>query len=122
MVVTVDVQFVFDEPVLLEVDSVRRESIERAAMGLDGVMSIDLGGRGRKVRQKGKLRARSRQELNDKIEAISNLADGNTHTLVDSQGQSFENLRVDSVKMKNEQASGSGVIVDYETVYTQLVA
>ncbi len=88
--------------------------------GLDGVMTIDLGGRGRKIRQRGKLRTRSRTELNSKAETISAFIDGDTHTLVTAQGQRYENLRIDSVSVKNEQISGSGVVADYEIVYRQL--
>ena len=105
----------------IEVGSFARESIERTAAGLDGVVSIDLGGRGRKIRQKGELRARSKMELNSKVEAISAFMDGDTHMLADSQGETFENVRVDSVSVKNERTSGSGVAADYEIVYVQLV-
>jgi hypothetical protein len=79
-----------------------------------------LGGRGRKIRQKGELRARSRAELNSKVEEISSFVDGDTHTLTTSQGGIFENVRVDSVSVKNERVSGSGVVADYEVIYRQL--
>jgi hypothetical protein len=105
----------------IEVGSSTREHIERSAAGLDGVVSIDLGGRGRKIRQKGELRARSKTELNSRVEALSALMDGGTHTLVGSQGQTLENLRIDSVNMENERVSGSGVVADYEIIYTQLM-
>ncbi len=105
----------------LEVGSFSREHIERAAAGLDGVVSVDLGGRGRKIRQRGELRARSKTELNSRVEAISALMDGDAHTLVSSQGETFEDLRIDSVNVKNERASGSGVAADYEIIYTQLM-
>jgi phage tail tube protein FII len=105
----------------IEVSSFARESIERSTAGLDGMVSIDLGGRGRKIRQKGKIRARSKTELNSKIEAISAFIDGDAHTLVGSRGETFENLRVDSVSVKNEQASGSGIEAEYEIIYLQLV-
>ncbi|MFH1369876.1 MAG: hypothetical protein ABII09_01100 [Planctomycetota bacterium] len=104
----------------IEVGSFARECVERVVGGLDGVMSIDLGGRGRKIRQKGEIRARSRVELNSKIEAISAFVDGDTHTLVTSQGERFENVRVDSVSVKNERVSGSGVVADHEVIYRQL--
>jgi phage tail tube protein FII len=105
----------------IEIGSYTRESIERSATGLDGVVSIDLGGRERKIRQKGELRARSTEELNKKAEAIQAFMDGDTHTLVASQGRIFENLIVDSVSVKNERASGAGVVADYEIVYMQLM-
>ncbi|MGD0596468.1 MAG: hypothetical protein ABSA64_02970 [Sedimentisphaerales bacterium] len=105
----------------IEVGSFGRESIERSVAGLDGVISIDLGERGRKIRQKGEIRARSKVDLDSKAGAISAFIDGDTHTLVGSQGERFENVRVDSVSVKNERESGSGVVGDYEVVYTQLM-
>jgi hypothetical protein len=118
---SLDGQELFDEPVTIEVESLRRQSIERSAMGLDGVVSIDLGKRGRKIRQKGELRARSKTEMNNKVEIITGLMDGDAHTLATSQSEIFENLRVDSVGVKNERTSGNGVVADYEIVYMQLM-
>ena len=103
-----------------EVGSFTREHLERTAAGLDGVISIDLGGRGRKVRQKGELRARSKTELNDRVAIISTFMDGQTHTLTTSDTETFENVRIDSISVKNERASGAGVVADYEIAYTQL--
>jgi hypothetical protein len=98
----------------VEVGSFTRESIDRSATGLDGVVSIDFGERGRKIKQKGELRARS-------TEAMQAFMDGNTHTLAGLQGQVFENIRIDSVSVRNERASGGGVVADYEIVYMQLM-
>ncbi|MGA2322788.1 MAG: hypothetical protein ABSG22_02965 [Sedimentisphaerales bacterium] len=105
----------------IEVGSFGRESIERSAAGLDGVISIDLGERGRKIWQKGEIRARSKTDMDSRVGAISAFIDGDTHMLVGSQGERFENVRVDSVSVKNERESGSGVVADYEVVYTQLM-
>jgi hypothetical protein len=105
----------------IKVGSFVRESIERSMVGLDGLVSIDLGERGRKIRQKGELRARSTEELNKKVEAIQAFMDGNAHTLAGLQGQVFENIRIDSISVKNERASGAGVVADYEIVYMQLM-
>jgi hypothetical protein len=121
MGVNLDGYRLFDEPVTIEVQSNRREAIERSVAGLDGTVSIDLGGRGRKIRQKGTLRARSKTELDDRVAVISGFMDGKTHTLVTSEAQTFENLRIDSISVKNEKVSGAGVTADYEIVYTQLM-
>ena len=121
MSVTLDGKVLFgDGEAEIEVGSVGRECVERAVVGLDGVMSIDLGGRGRKIRQKGEIRARSRAELRGKVEEISSFVDGDTHTLATSQGETLENVRVGSVSVKNERESGSGVVADYEVIYRQL--
>jgi len=122
MSVTLDGQNLFDEHQLeIEQDSLNRDSIERAVAGLDGVLSVDMGGRTRKIRQRGTLRAKSRTQMNDKINVISAYMDGNTHTLVSNEGKKFDNLRMDSFKVSKERTSGGGMVVDYEIVYTQLV-
>ncbi len=121
MSATLDGQSLFDEQQLeIEPGSISRDSIERAVPGLDGVLSIDLGGRGRKIKQKGVLRAKSRSQMDDRISVISAYMDGDTHTLVTSGGKEFDNLRVDVFKVSKERASGGGVAIDYEIVYTQL--
>lgn len=121
MSVTLDGQKLFDErPPVIEVGSAQRASIERAAAGLDGVLSIDMGRRSRQIRQAGELWARSRADLDRRVEAVSAFMDGRTHTLVTSSGEEFENLRMDSFKVKDERVSGGGLVADYEIIYTQL--
>jgi len=120
---TLDGQGLFDEEGLkIEVGSFVRDSIERTAAGLDGVLSIDLGRRSRKIKQRGVLRAQSRAKLNERISAISGYMDGDTHTLRTNNGESIGNLRMDSFKVTEERASGSGLCCDYEIIYTQLYA
>ena len=116
-----DGQSLFDEQQLgIELGSVNRASMERTIAGLDGVLSVDLGRRSRVIKQKGVLRAKSRLQMNDRISEISACMDGKTHTLVANSGEEFDNLRMDVLKVGNEQAGGSSVVVDYEIVYTQL--
>lgn len=122
MGVTLDEQILFDQQQLeVEPDSISRACIEKAVSGLDGLLSIDLGKRSRKVRQKGTLRAQSRSQMQDRIDAISAYMDGDTHTLEIAGKQTFENLRMDVFKVTNERVSAGGLEVDYEIVYTQLV-
>jgi hypothetical protein len=122
MKVTLDAQTLFDEQELeISTDSFSRDSIERTVPGLDGVLSIDLGLRGRKIRQTGTLRAKSRSQLNERINKISAFMDGDTPTLITGNGREFENLRMDSFKTGTELADGTGIVTDYEIIYTQLV-
>ncbi len=122
MSVTLDGQILFDEQQLeIEQDSLNRDSIERAVAGLDGVLSVDMGGRARKIRQRGTLRAQSRTQMNDRINVISAYMDGNTHTLVINEGEKFDNLRMDSFKVNKKRAGGGSMVVEYEIVYTQVV-
>jgi len=112
----------FDEQALdISTGSYRRDSIERVVPGLDGAISIDLGRRGRQIKQTGTLRAKSRSQMNDRIDAISAYMDGDTHILVTGNGRELADLRMDSFKVQGEHADGTGIVVDYEIVYTQLV-
>ena len=121
MSVTMDGQMLFDEHQLeIETGSFNRDSIERRMPGLDGVLSIDLGRRCRKIKQTGTLRAKSRAQLNERINAISAIMDGDTHSLVTDSNGTLDNLRMDSFKTNKEQMDGIGIVVDYEIVYTQL--
>ncbi len=121
MSTALDGQSLFDSQQLeIELGSISRDSIERAVPGLDGVLSVDLGGRSRKIKQKCVLRAKSRSQMDERISAISAYMDGNTHTLVTDSGEEFDNLRMDVFKVSKERAGGSGVAIDYEIVYTQL--
>jgi hypothetical protein len=121
MNVTLDGQNLFDQQQLnIETSSIRRASVERSMPGLDGVLNIDLGRRSRQVIQKGTLQAKSRTQMNDRIGAISAYLDGSTHMLTTSNGEVFENLRMDVFKAGKEQISGAGMVIDYEIAYTQL--
>lgn len=103
----------------IEVGSAGRETMERAVPGLDGVLSIDLGMRTRKIKQKGTLSAVSRAQMQERIGAISGFMDGDTHTLVYGS-EAFDDVRMDSFKVGNERMDGRGLVVDYEIAYTQL--
>jgi hypothetical protein len=122
MKTTLDAQMLFDEQSLeIRTDSFSRDSIERTIPGLNGVLSIDLGLRGRKIRQTGILRAKSRTQLNERISRVAAFMDGQTHTLTTNNGMNFTNLRMDSFKTGTERADGTGITIDYEIIYTQLV-
>jgi hypothetical protein len=122
MSATLDGQNLFDEQDMkIEQDSIGRDSIERTVPGLDGILSIDMGGRSRKIKQRGGLRAISRAHMDDRIDAILAYIDGDTHTLVIRNGEEFDNVRMDAFKVTEEKTSGSGLCCDYEIVYTQLV-
>jgi hypothetical protein len=122
MKVTLDTQMLFDEQALeISPDSFSRDSIERTIPGLNGVLSIDLGLRSRKIRQTGSLRAKSRTQLNERTSKISAFMDGDTHTLTTGSGREFSNLRMDSFKTGTEHADGTSIVTDYEIIYTQLV-
>ncbi len=122
MATTLDGQRLFDEQQLeIESGPAGRDSIERKIAGLDGVLSIDLGGRGRLIKQSGLLAGQSRLQVNRRIDAISAYMDGAAHTLITSDGEKFENLRMDAFRITRRRTSGIGVSVEYEIVYTQLL-
>lgn len=123
MATTLDGQSLFDEQDLeIKCDSLRRDSMERTIPGLDGVLSIDLGVRSRNIKQNGMLNAKSRAQMENRLNLIRSFIDGNTHTLETRNGEKFNDLRVDAFRVIKEQISGSGITVNYEIAYTQLVA
>jgi hypothetical protein len=121
MSVTLDNSALFDERGLqIEVGSLSRAHIDRAICGLDGMLSIDVGARTREIHQKGVLRAASRAAMQARIDSIAAFMDGAAHTLRAVGGQEYRNLRVDIFRQLDERASGQGIVVEYEIVYTQL--
>ncbi len=121
MSIALDGQSIFDDRHLkIELGSINRDSMERTVPGLDGVLSVDLGSRSRVIKQKGALQAKSKLQMDDRINLISAYMDGKTHALVANNGDEFDNLRMDVFKVSNERTGGIGVVVDYEIVYTQL--
>jgi hypothetical protein len=120
MDVRLDGEKVFDsQRVSVEAGPVGRASVELSAAGLDGVLSVDLGTRTRRIRQSGLLRAQSRTQLSEKAAAISAFADGRGHTLM-VDGQRYGEARLDSFEVTAERVSGAGVEAEYEIIYTQL--
>jgi hypothetical protein len=118
--VKLDGQVLFEGQAEIEAEAVKRASVERSAAGLDGVVSIDLGSRGRKIKQKGELRAASRELMRKRFEEILTFLDGKVHTLETKEGDVFEDLRMDSFKVTNEECSGAGLVADYEIEYMQI--
>ncbi|MFA5785126.1 MAG: hypothetical protein WC962_09635, partial [Phycisphaerae bacterium] len=82
MTTTLNGQSLFDERTLkIEIAGTSRESHRRKIAGLDGEIAIDLGARGRTIKQTGSLRAASKAALLDRIGAIGDYMDGYTYTL-----------------------------------------
>lgn len=121
MSTTLDDKALFDEQDLkIQIDTWQRASVERSIPGLDGTVSIDLGCRTRTIRQRGILRAASQAMMHSRLNAIEAFVDGDTHTLVTADGQTYANLRADTFTPLNQDTSGIGAVVEYEIVYTQL--
>ena len=119
MKATIDGTLSFDQE-SLRVESFDRDSIERSAAGLDGVVSVDLGARTRSLVQRGLLRAGSKKSLESNLDVFAGLVDGEVHTLVIEGGRSFGNLKVDSFEILSRNYSGLGVCCKFEIRYTQL--
>ncbi len=121
MSTTLDSQALFDERDLrIAVGPVERASIERSVGGIDGLASIDLGLRGRKIRQRGTLRATSRAQMEARLAAIESFLDGAEHTLRTADGRQYDHLRMDAFTQLGSQVEGTGLVVEYEIAYTQL--
>jgi hypothetical protein len=121
MKATLDNKLLFDDGFKIDIGGFSHESKERRISGLSGAVSIDLGKKSRAIKQTGKLRAKSRLAMEKRISDIETFVDGGTHTLILANGQQLENLRMDSFKTKTEKLSGTGVVIEYEINYTQLM-
>ena len=95
-----------------------RASIEKSAAGLDGVVSVDLGRRKRKIKVSGLLEGRSKGEVDAKTAQIEAMVDGGMHTL--EADAVYENVRVDSFAVIREETNGRGVNCEFEMVLSQL--
>jgi len=104
----------------LEAGAWRRAQAEYGFAGLDGLASVDLGRRGRVLKQSGCLSAASVGALTALAERIAAWADGQAYTLVDERGVSYDNVRMDSFRLVGPMRSGAQACCDYEAVYTQL--
>jgi len=102
------------------VGSWARDSIDRSVSGLDGVLSIDLGLRGREIIHKGFLRAVSSAGLSDRIALVQGLMDGKSHTLCLDDGRKFSDFRMDSFEAKECEFGGGGVSCECVIKYMQL--
>ena len=100
----------------------RRESIERGFAGLDGVLSVDLGRRERKLKQQGRLSAVSTAALLKRTEEITNYIDGQAYKLVDQHGTVYEHVRMGGFTVLGSITSANQACCEYEISYTKLSA
>lgn len=95
-----------------------RESIEKSAAGLDGVVSVDLGMRKRKIKVSGLVEDQSKDALKQKAAQIEALVDGGMHTL--ESDAMYENIKIESFAVVKESSSGRGVGCEFEMGLSQL--
>lgn len=93
---------------------------EKSFAGIDGMISIDLGRRGRTLKQQGWLTAASKAALQQKCDEISAYIDGQAYELVDSNGTVYANVRMDSFQLLTELYTASPVRCEYEVAYAQM--
>ena len=98
----------------------RRETINYSFAGLDGVVSVDLGRRERKLKQRGFLSANSVRGLAKRIEDISSYIDGQGYQLTDQNGTSYANVRMDNFLLLSPIKVANQARCEYEITYTQL--
>jgi hypothetical protein len=108
MRVWIDGEVKIDEAVF-EAGNVNREVIERGVNGLDGVCSIDLGGRGREIIVEGILRAASGKGLDSFTEKIESKMDGRVCKLSIDDGREFDDVRIDIFETTEREFGGSSV-------------
>jgi hypothetical protein len=102
----------------LKADSWKRDSIEKSAAGLDGVVSVDLGRRKRKIKVCGIIEAQSKSGLEKKKERVNTLLDGKVHTL--ETDTEYKNILIDSFEVAKDSHSGKGIGCEFELELSQL--
>lgn len=122
MKAVLDSEVIFNEESFgLEIKSPQRSIIQRSAAGLDGQVSIDLGLRGRKIVQKGVLRARGQTGLQQQIDSINELIDGNLHVLKCPDGRVLGNLLIENFQADSFVTGGANISCQYSIKYIQQV-
>lgn len=97
-----------------------RKTIHRGLVGLDGEVVLDFGRRSRTIIQRGRLQAAATSGLASSITAIEVLIDAQTHTLVDSNLQTYGNLLVEEFSPQSPVTLGKNYWCDYRITYRQL--
>ena len=108
MRVWIDGEVKIDEAAF-EAGSVRRGVVERSVGGLDGVGSIDLGGRGRDISVEGILRAASGKGLDCFTDMIEAKMDGGVCVLSVDDSREFSDVRIDVFETSKREFGGSFV-------------
>ena len=102
------------------VGSRQREQVQHNFGGLDGTLSVDLGERQRTITQTGTLIAQSVSHLEAIKAAIETYIDGMVYALVDQDGQTYEQVRMDRFAAPQVVVLANQVRCNYEIHYTQL--
>ena len=104
----------------LEAGSWRRERVDRGFCGLDGILSLDLGCRERRLIQRGELSSTSSGAIQAMAANISNYLDGSVYELTDGYGETYSNVRMDSFELTKPMCTGLPARCEYKIQYTQL--
>lgn len=119
--ITLDGQPLFSSgPCELTPLSWHRRLLRRELPGLNGEIVLDLGVRGRLLRQTGRLQASSAFDLNGLLRLIVAFQDGRAHTLVDNHGITYPDVLVTSFELTTPLTAGRGFWADYRMEYLQL--
>lgn len=111
---------IFIDQQSLRAGSAKRDAPLRSAPGVNGLLSLELGWRGRMLHQRGTVRAASRAGLRKIITRLQGLIGGEPVTLRTADGRYFSDLRIECYKLMREQISGAGYVVELEIEYIQL--
>jgi hypothetical protein len=120
-IITFDGAILFDKGEhTVEPLSWRREAVQRGFAGLDGVVSMDLGRRERKLRQRGQLVSASKASLLQLMELVASYIDGQAYDLIDQDGVFYAQVRMDSFTLRGPITAANQARCEYEIIYTQL--
>ena len=97
-----------------------RSQVRRGFAGVDGEMVVDMGARGRRIVQTGRLQAPTAAALAVIIAAAEALQDGRLHKLTDNLGRVFAHVLVEGFELAGPPKCGRGFWCDYIVNYLQL--
>lgn len=116
---------ILNEQIFIDRQSIQPESwnharAEKSGPGTDGVISIPLGRRSRRLFQAGTLRAQSRPALDNLVSRIESLAGTGDISLRTERGRTYRDLRIDTFQTGIALYAGTGFLCDFNIEYTQL--
>jgi len=117
----VDQQDVFGSgPHSIVVSAPARQLDRRSFPGLSGEIVLDMGMRGRRITQTGRLQAATAAELRQIISQIESLLDGELHTLIDNCDQEHQGLLIEEIQITTPLRHGRQFWCEYTIAYRHI--
>ncbi|MHC4981548.1 MAG: hypothetical protein ACYTF6_00055 [Planctomycetota bacterium] len=105
--------------------SIRPETWSRAVQyrgfaGINGLLTLDMGLRSRRINQTGRLQAATTSAIHAIVSEIEAKLDGGIHTLTDDLGFTYPTVLVERFEQSTPVRRSQGFWCDYKISYRQL--